>query len=79
VQLYQELPGAKHRLLMAMKNTIQKYEPRLTELQLMLIENKDLTHVLRIIISGTLKNGKRLNFTSNFISGGNITIKKKTP
>ena len=71
--LYRGLPYSTQGLLRDVKATIEKYEPRLTKVNVRQMESPQADSVLRLGITGVVRE-KRLNFDAHFLSNGSAEI-----
>jgi type VI secretion system protein len=76
-RIYQELPESLQELKDSLKHLIKKYEPRLKNIQIEFkpIENINIIDgVIYLTISSTLRNGEKIFFEVNFLSGGIVIL-----
>lgn len=73
-EIYRNLPYSISLLIHSIKNLIEKYEPRLTEIKIMQKDNHYQEHVLTLEIYGRVKKGEKLQFNTYFINNGAAKI-----
>ena len=69
-EIYQGLPYSIDALIDAIKNTIEKYEPRLHNVSIKPISQNDKDCVLRLEICARTNTNDQLQFNTYFMSGG---------
>lgn len=69
-EIYQGLPYSLNQLLQAIKNTIEKYEPRLQQVSVTQLSTYDADSVLRLQIQGKIGSGEKIAFDTYFSSSG---------
>jgi type VI secretion system protein len=73
-EIYQGLPYSIDALIDAIKNTIEKYEPRLHNISIKPKPMNDKDCVLRLEICATTNTNDQLQFNTYFMSGGTAEI-----
>ena len=73
--IYQGLPFSLEKLIRHIKFVIEKYEPRLKNIEIYPLTIKDLDAILRLEIRGTVSNGNEMRFATYFLSGGEAKVK----
>lgn len=73
-EIYQGLPYSVNTLMQAIKNTIEKYEPRLRHVQVLQNPNAAKDYVLHLMIRGEINNGQRVEFDTYFLNEGAARI-----
>lgn len=74
-EVYKGIPSSIAAFKQAMLNTINKYEPRLKNVEI--IESRDktsLSTVLKFKLVAELDNGNKISFTTDFLSEGRALI-----
>ncbi len=69
-EIYQGLPYSIDALIDAIKNTIEKYEPRLHNVSIKPTHQNDKDCVLRLEIYATTNTNDQLQLSTYFMSGG---------
>ncbi|KPJ68042.1 MAG: hypothetical protein AMJ43_01105 [Coxiella sp. DG_40] len=69
-EIYQGLPYSIDALINAIKNTIEKYEPRLHNVLIKPLQQSDKDCVLRLEITATTNTDDQLQFNTYFMTGG---------
>lgn len=73
-QIYQRLPYSVSELVILIREAIEKYEPRLSHVNVSHKEIEQGDWVLVLDVSGVLKDGIKLQFSTYFLSGGNAKV-----
>ena len=74
LSLYTELPEAIELLCKAVKKTIEKYEARLTQVDVIPQEDKLQEAVVQLVISGQLNSGQVIMINSYFSGEGRARL-----
>ena len=69
-RLYQELPYSESDMAIAITNIVEKYEPRLSKVQVVPQEMDYKTAVVCMNITGWIANGRQVSFQTHFKSSG---------
>lgn len=72
--LYEGLPYSQQTLANEVKRTIEKYEPRITNLIVRPIDIKEENCVIRFEIRAQLKTGEIIRLNTKFASGGKANV-----
>lgn len=73
-EIYQNLPYSINRLIQAMKQTIEKYEPRLVKVRVIQKPATNNDYLLHLEIHGQLFSGELMQFDSFFSFDGRTRI-----
>lgn len=73
-EVYKGIPSSIAGFRQAMLETINKYEPRLKNVNILDVRDKNITSVLKFIIFAELDNGENVGFTTDFLSEGRALI-----
>lgn len=73
-ELYRGLPYSTQGLLRSVKETIEKFEPRLTNVRVERMETAEEGCVLRLEILGFIHNKENLRFDTHFLCNGSAKI-----
>jgi len=76
-QLYQSLPYSLDDLAAAIKQSILKYEPRLTNVQVSHRPVNKGDSIIHIDINARLVNGQEVQFETRFLSGGYARVQAR--
>ncbi len=76
-QLYQSLPYSIDDLVQAIKESILKYEPRLTDVQVSARKMKTGECIMHLDITARLVNGAQVQFETRFLSGGYARVQAR--
>ncbi|WP_428241896.1 type VI secretion system baseplate subunit TssE [Gynuella sp.] len=69
-RLYQELPYSESDMAIAIKNIVEKYEPRLSRVQVIPQSRDYNTAVVTMNITGWVGSGRQVSFQTHFKSSG---------
>ncbi|AJQ93826.1 type VI secretion system baseplate subunit TssE [Gynuella sunshinyii] len=69
-RLYQELPYSESDMAIAIKNIVEKYEPRLSRVQVTPQSRDYNTAVVTMNITGWVGSGRQVSFQTHFKSSG---------
>lgn len=72
--IYADLPYSAERLGEAIRRTVERFEPRLEQLQLTVLARPGCTGVLSVELSGRLPGGTPVRFESVFEPGGGARV-----
>ncbi len=72
--LYDKLPYTKNDLALAVRETVQRFEPRLSDVEVRLVPVRKRHCVLGIEVTGQLPGGERVRFRSRFRTGGSAEV-----
>lgn len=73
-RIYQGLPNSEISLVFQLQRMIEKYEPRLTQVQVFVASNNNSNTVLRLGIRGEVLDGVRVEFFSYFHGNGKVGL-----
>lgn len=73
-RVYQGLPHSETSLVHQLQRMIEKYEPRLTQVQVFAASSKTSGAVLRLGIRGEIRKGVRVEFFSHFHGNGKVRL-----
>ena len=73
-EIYQGLPYSVNQLTQAIKNTIEKYEPRLRNVYVSQNSDANKDYILHLLIRGEINGGKKLEFDTYFVNEGTAQI-----
>lgn len=73
-EIFQGLPYTTNLLVLEIKNTIKKYEPRLKSVRVIPKTSPEKECVLQLEISGTTTEDTKLQFDTFFHSGGTAEV-----
>jgi type VI secretion system protein len=73
-EIYRKMPEGIEELKAAIKNTVEKYEPRLMNVRVVSQDDNWNNARLVFILSGEIARGGLVRFQTTFISTGNATI-----
>ncbi|KMQ52592.1 type VI secretion system lysozyme-related protein [Chitinispirillum alkaliphilum] len=65
-ELYRKLPEGMEELRAAIRKTIEKYEPRITNTKVLSLDSEERDARLIFILSAELRNGKQVRFQTTF-------------
>lgn len=69
-EIYQDLPYSVNRLMQSIKQTIEKYEPRLTNVKILQKPVFDKQYILHLEIQGQISAGEKISFNTIFTYQG---------
>ncbi|RUO33745.1 type VI secretion system baseplate subunit TssE [Aliidiomarina soli] len=73
-RVYQGLPHSETTLVHQLQRMIEKYEPRLTQVQVFTVSGASQDAVLRLGIRGEIGSGVRVEFFSHFQGSGKVRV-----
>lgn len=73
---YEGLPHSVSELTRLMKQGIEKYEPRLRDVEVKHKQEKGKEHIIHVTISGYLNNGENAHYSTYFLSGGTAKVEE---
>ena len=72
--IYEGLPYSQHELALEVKKLIEKYEPRVSRVNVVPIDIKEDNCVIRFDITAYLSSGKTIRLNTRFASGGKANV-----
>ncbi|MFY0666100.1 MAG: type VI secretion system baseplate subunit TssE [Natronospirillum sp.] len=73
-RVYQGLPHSEISLVYQLQRMIEKYEPRLTQVQVFSVPEQTTGTVMRLGIRGEIRKGVRIEFYSHFHGNGTVRV-----
>lgn len=76
-EIYQDLPSSSHELMAAIKQCLEKYEPRLSQIRVYQQPSTNAEGVLNLLIEARLVNQQSARFITLFANDGQAQVDYK--